>query len=98
MTSRKRRTLPNKRAGKIRVIEHEGHHYRVTFSCFSDGKLAEVFLDVGRPNAQIQAQANDVGILTSLLLQHGVAPHVIRRSVAGPICAALDLWLSELAA
>jgi hypothetical protein len=90
-----REHLPNCRVGTIRTVQHEGHPYRVTFGCFDNGRLGEIFFDVGKPNAALQAQANDLGILVSLLLQHQVEPQVIRRSVAGPVAAALDLWLAE---
>jgi hypothetical protein len=87
-----RRRLPNRRAADICTIEDEGHPYRVTFGHSQDGLLREIFLDVAKPNAALQAQADDAGVLCSLLLQHNVTPEVIRKSVGGPIAAALDCW------
>ena len=88
-----RHRLPNRRAAEIRTFEHGGGRYRVTFGCFSSGALAEIFLDCGKPDSTLQQHADDAGILTSLLLQNNVSPDTIRRSIAGPISKALDIWL-----
>jgi hypothetical protein len=88
-----RRHLPNRRSAEIRTFEHSGCRYRVTFGCFSDGSLAEIFLDTGKLNSTLQQHADDAGVLVSLLLQHGVAPDTIKRSISGPIRTALQLWL-----
>lgn len=86
----KRARLPNRRAAEILNFEHEGLRYRATFGRFADGRLAEMFLDVGKPNASVQAHADDSAVLASLLLQFGVPPDVIRRSISGPIAVALN--------
>ena len=91
-----RARLPNRRHSDIRMFEHDGRRYRATFGCFSNGNLAEIFLDTGKPDATIQMHADDASVLVSLLLQHGVQPEVIRRSIAGPIRVALDLWLEGI--
>jgi hypothetical protein len=91
-----RSRLPNRRSAEISMFEHDGRRYRATFGCFENGILAEVFLDTGKPDATIQAHADDSAVLVSLLLQHGVPPIVIRRSISGPIRTALDLWLGRL--
>jgi hypothetical protein len=88
-----RAPLPNRRHADIRTFEHDGRRYRVTYGCFPNGNLAEIFLDIGKPDSTLQGHADDAGVLVSLLLQHGVAPNVIRRSIAGPIRRALDLWI-----
>lgn len=88
MTERKR--LPNKRASISLGFEFENHGYRVSASRFDDGALAEIFLDIpGKLGTPLQANADNAAILTSLLLQHGVAPETIRHSVTGPIAIAL---------
>jgi ribonucleoside-diphosphate reductase alpha chain len=89
MTSRSR--LPNRRHAEIFQFEYEGLSYRATFGRFADGRLGEVFLDVGKPNAQIQVHADTSAMLTSLLLQHGVHPRVITHTIAGPIAVALSM-------
>jgi hypothetical protein len=87
--------LPNRRPADIRTFEHDGRRYRATFGTFANRNLAEIFLDTGKPDANIQMHADDAGVLVSLLLQHDVPPSVIRRSIAGPIRRALDLWLDH---
>jgi hypothetical protein len=37
--------------------------------------------------------ADDTAVLVSLLLQNGVAPDAINRSIAGPISVAVQIWL-----
>ena len=57
--------------------------------------LAEIFLNTGKLGTPLQSNAETAAILTSLLLQHGVAPDVIRHSVAGPIAVALAKFGGE---
>ena len=92
MTARAR--LPNRRAAEIVEFDHESRRYRATFGHLPDGKLGEVFIDTGKPNTAIQVHTDDSAVLTSLLLQHGVEPHVIAHSISGPIRTALDVWLA----
>ena len=88
MTTRKR--LSDRRGSVSCLFEYEGHRYSVTASRFDDGRLAEIFLDVpGKFGTPMQANAENAAILTSLLLQHGVNPEVIRHSVTGAIALAL---------
>jgi ribonucleoside-diphosphate reductase alpha chain len=85
----KRERLPNRR-GSIRFsIEHNGTRYLATLSKFSDGRIAEIFLDAHKPESSLAVHANDAAILASLLLQHGVTVAVICRSISGPIATAL---------
>jgi len=85
-----REHLPNRRPAYSVSIEHEGHVYRATAGYFRDGRLAEIFLHApGKAGTPLESNANTAAILTSLLLQHGVAPDVIRHSIAGPIALAL---------
>jgi hypothetical protein len=93
MGARMRTLLPGRRPADIAMFEHDGRRYRATFGCFPNGNLAEVFLDCGKPDSTLQSHADDAGVLVSLLLQHGVTPSTIRRSIAGPIRKALDIWL-----
>jgi hypothetical protein len=84
-----RRKLPSRRGNVSVGFAFEGHAYRATAGHFDDGALAEIFLDTGRDGTALQSNAQTAAILTSLLLQHGVPPAVIRHSVAGPIAIAL---------
>jgi hypothetical protein len=89
MSERKR--LRNRRRNRLLGFECDGFSYRAAAGYFDDGALAEIFLDVpGKAGTAVQSNANTAAILTSLLLQHGVSPDVIRHSVtAGPIAIAL---------
>jgi hypothetical protein len=85
-----RERLPDRRPNRSFSFEFEGHTYRATAGIFPDGRLAEIFLHVpGKLGTPLQSNADNAAILTSLLLQHGVAPETIRHSVTGPIAIAL---------
>ena len=88
MTNRKR--LPDRRHNVAFSFEFEGFTYRASAGHFDDGRLAEIFLDVpGKLGTPLQSNANTAAVLTSLLLQHGVAPEVISHSITGPMSIAL---------
>jgi hypothetical protein len=88
MTNRKR--LPDRRNNVSFSFEFEGFTYRASASHFDDGTLAEIFLDVpGKLGTPLQSNADTAAVLSSLLLQHGVAPEVISHSITGPISIAL---------
>jgi hypothetical protein len=89
----RREILHGRRALYSIPLEYEGHQYRATAGRFSDGRLAEIFLDCpGKLGTPLQENANNAAILTSLLLQHGVSPEVILHSVTGPIRLALEMF------
>jgi hypothetical protein len=90
-----RKTLRTRRFLRSLSVECEGHTYRATAGWFDDGQLAEIFLDTGKFGTALQANADTAAILTSLLLQHGVAPDVILHSITGPIAIALRLFMDE---
>jgi hypothetical protein len=86
-----RELLQNRRGSLLFQFKHGGVEYTATVSTFSDGRLAEIFIDSRRPNSQLAEFANDAAILASLLLQHGVTVAAIRHSISGPIATALAL-------
>jgi hypothetical protein len=86
-----RELLQNRRGSLLFQFKHGGVEYTATVSKFSDGRLAEIFIDSRRPNSQLAEFANDAAILASLLLQHGVTVAAIRHSISGPIATALAL-------
>ena len=90
MSQRQRHRLPNRRANEAYCFEHDGHKYRATAGRFSNGDLAEIFLDVSRSGSALQLNAEAAAILTSLALQHGVPSETMRRALNGPIAIALD--------
>ena len=91
-----RQRLPNRRQSTRIEIEHNGARYPITFSRFSDGRLGEIFIDSPKPNSEIAAHMNDGAVLVSLLLQHGVSPSEIRRSISGPLSLALAMADQEV--
>jgi hypothetical protein len=72
-------------------FEHEGHRYHATARRYDDGRLAEIFLNVGQIDSALQKNAETSAILVSLLLQHGVAADEIVHSIAGPAAVAIQL-------
>ena len=93
-----REHLPTRRASLSLPFEYEGHSYRATAGWFEDGRLAEIFLHApGKLGTPLQSNADTAAILTSLLLQHGVDPEVIRHSIMGPIAIALQAFMGEAA-
>jgi hypothetical protein len=86
----KRESLPNRRRSVAFTFEFESHKYRATASRFTNGRLAEIFLDADKAGTPLQLNAETAAILTSLALQHGVDVETIRHSVNGPIAVALD--------
>jgi hypothetical protein len=87
MTERER--LPNRRASVRFSIEHDGARYSVTLGKFSDGRIAELFLDTTKPDSALAMHVHDAAVLASLLLQHGITAAAIRRTISGPIATAL---------
>ena len=91
-----RSRLPDRRGNFSFSFEHGGHSYRATAGRFVDGRLAEIFLHApGKLGTALQSNADTAAILTSLLLQYGVDPEVIRHSITGPIAVALDLVAAD---
>jgi hypothetical protein len=82
--------LPPRRFSEVFSFEHAAARYTCTVSRFSDGRLAEIFIDHARPSSQIAELANDAAVLASLLLQHGVTAAKIRHSISGPLAIAID--------
>ncbi len=87
--------LPNRRGSLLFQFKHSGVEYTATISKFSDGRLAEIFIDSRRPNSQLAEHANDAAVLASLLLQHGVTAAAIRHSISGPLGVALDMLAGD---
>ena len=79
MTDRHR--LPHRRRSEIVELEVDGVRYKVTGSRFSDGRLGEIFIDGPKTGSTAQTTARDAGIALSLLLQHGVAPAKVLRTL-----------------
>jgi hypothetical protein len=100
MTERHR--LPKRRASQTFDIEVAGRKYRVSFSRFLDGQLAEIFIN-NRINSDNDTAAKDSAVVCSIALQYRVPVDTIRRALmrdaqgnpSGPLGVALDLIVAE---
>ena len=77
-----RERLPNRRIGELISFKHEGINYVAQISRFPDGRIAEVFLDGGKPGDAIDIMAKDMATLASIALQHGVPISDIRAALS----------------
>jgi ribonucleoside-diphosphate reductase alpha chain len=83
---------------------HGGIKHYGTASLYSDGRLAEIFLDAGKPGSALQAALKETAVAASHAFQHGCAAETLRASVprddngaaAGPLGVLLDLLEKEL--
>ena len=91
--------LANRREHELINFQHDGFAYIGGVGRFSDGRIAEVFLNVAKTGQTIEAHARDAAIVASIALQHGVPPDTIRHALtrngngtaSGPLGALLDL-------
>lgn len=60
---------------------HEGARYQCSFSRFSDGRLAEIFIHAGKVGTSLNVMARDLAVVTSLALQYGVPPAELRAAL-----------------
>ena len=95
-----RARLPQRRRHELLDFEHDGHCYTAGLGYFSDGSLAEIFINIpGRAGTGIETVARDAAILASISLQYGAPVETIRRAItrnsdgtaSGPLGAVLDL-------
>jgi ribonucleoside-diphosphate reductase alpha chain len=78
-------------------------HYTCSFSCFADGRPAELFLQNHKAGSQADANARDSAVAASLALQFGCPLETLRGAVlrnadgtaATPLGAALDVIAKE---
>jgi ribonucleoside-diphosphate reductase alpha chain len=76
-----RQLLPNRRRCETFDFEHAGHHFSLTFSCYHDGRPAEIFLSSRHVGSPLDAIARDAAVVTSLALQHGAPLATIRQAL-----------------
>ena len=98
-----RRRLPNRRASETFDLESQGLKFTCTVSRFSDGSVAEIFLQNHKAGSMAGINAQDAAVVCSLALQHGVPFETIRRALkrdangrpSGPLATALDLLAED---
>jgi hypothetical protein len=86
-----RERLPNRRPHIAFDFSHEGQSYHCSAARFSDGRIAEIFLQTSKAGSAAQQHATCAAILCSLALQSGVSAETIIGAVGGPIGTALQL-------
>ena len=104
MTARER--LPNRRLSETFEIESQGLRFTATVSRFSDGTVAEVFLQNHKAGSMAGINAQDAAVVASIALQYGVPLETIRRALmrdaqgraSGPLGTALDIIAQDGAA
>jgi ribonucleoside-diphosphate reductase alpha chain len=97
MTDRTR--LDNRRPSENFTFELDGLRFTATASRFTDGRIAELFLNNHKHGNQSDTNARDAAIVFSLAVQHGADAEQIRRALCrdshgralGPLGAALDV-------
>lgn len=94
-----RELLPNRRETETFRFDHKGIRHFVSFSRYSDGRIAEVFLDAGKVGSDAQLYARDAAVVLSLALQFGADIDTLKNAVtrgdegepAGPLGVLLDM-------
>jgi hypothetical protein len=86
--------LPDSRRSEIIDFQHGGRRWTASISRFSDGQVAEIFLDAAKGGTVAQL-ARESAIVASLALQFGcdisTLRHAISGTAAGPLSISLDL-------
>ncbi len=95
--------LPNRRPHETGNLIFRGTAYMVGIGRFSDGKIAEVFIECAKGSSDLAADARDAAVCLSLALQYGTPAEAIRAAVtrdafgqpSGIVGAVLDLLAEE---
>ncbi len=76
-----RERLPARRPNETVTIEHGGARFDVTIGLFPGGAVGEVFTGGAKSGSELDGLLDDSAILISLLLQNGVEPAALARTV-----------------
>jgi hypothetical protein len=89
-----RERLPDQREADLVDFNHDGRRWTAAVGRFSDGRVAEIFLDAPKETPLVE-MAQEGAIVASLALQAGCPLAVLRHALAGrstgPLGAALAL-------
>jgi hypothetical protein len=96
-----RERLENRRPSELFEVESLKLPFTVSVSKYSDGRLAEIFINNHKAGSAAGIMASDLAVVCSIALQHGVPVEVIRRALmrdaqgraTSPLGVALDLLL-----
>jgi ribonucleoside-diphosphate reductase alpha chain len=96
-----RECLPNRRSAETFDFEISGLHYTCTIGRYSDGRLAEIFLQNTKAGSQSDGNARESAIAASLALQFGCPAETLRGAVLrnpnGTACTPLGAALDQIA-
>ncbi len=76
-----RERLPTRRPSETETIEHGGARFDVTLGLFPDGRVGEVFASGAKSGSELDGLLDDSAILISLLLQNGVEPAALAKTM-----------------
>ncbi len=79
MTGRER--LPDRRPSETMTFDHDGTSYALTIGFYLDGRPGEAFTGNAKVGSGVEAVLDDAAILISLLLQNGIEPAALARTV-----------------
>lgn len=87
-----REHLPARRESVSFNFVHQDRQYHATATRYTDGRLAEIFLDCGKVGSAVQQHAEATAVLASIALQHGVDASTLAHAVkGGPLATAIEL-------
>ena len=76
-----RRDLPGRRAHELLPVSFRGLSFTVGIGRYSDGALAEVFIDSPKLASDLHADARDIAVLISIAVQHGTPVEAMRTAL-----------------
>ena len=76
-----REALPNRRPNETTALVFGGLRFAVTIGLFPDGRPGEVFASGAKPGCDLDYLLDDACVALSLLLQHGVEPAALAKSM-----------------
>ena len=76
-----RRRLPDRRPSETVTFDYDGTSYALTVGFYLDGRPGEAFTGNAKVGSGVEAVLDDSCILVSLLLQNGVEPAALAKTM-----------------
>ena len=92
-----RESLPDRRPSRTVDLDSGGRRYAATVGFYSDGRPGEVFTKGAKVGSGMDAILDDACVALSLLLQHGVQPAAIAKSMSWVSCGEAASAIGALA-
>ena len=77
-----RRHLPQRRPNQTIDLDFDGARYAACVGYFPDGFPGEIFIQGVKPGSQLDSQLADACVAMSLMLQYGIPPLAISKSMS----------------